>query len=182
MTKRMLSCKDPTTLLLKGIVVDQLSLIPTAYGLGMDHPEEELQRWFPGWNRDLPVSNKEGPSLGNFNPNAIIDDLLRHRCHQVPAFRRIKKFVNKMNSVTLRGYSFIMTTAGYKGFVLGEPRISDTLFKAYGSRFPLVLRREDENESRYSFVGCAVVEEFMDGEAAEMMNAGKLEEQTIYLV
>ena len=112
----------------------------------------------------------------------MIDDFIRRRGHQVPAFRKIKPFVDQMSVYALTGYSFIMTDSGYKGFVLGEPRIGDKLFHAYGSTFPLVLRQEDEGESRYTFVGCAVVEEFMYGEAREMIERGRFVEQTIILM
>jgi hypothetical protein len=152
--KIVLSDKDPNVLLLTGILVDQLELATTTY---RSNDTVQLQEWFPDWKGDFRCAG--GPNGKNFKLNAVIGDFLRRCGHQVPAFQRIEAFVEKMNSASLKEYSFVMTTPGFKGFVRGEPRIGDTIFETYGSRFPLVLRRRDEEGSRYSFVGCAIIEE-----------------------
>lgn len=178
MIKTILSSKDPTILILRGAIIDHLSHITTNYRTPTEgKTEEQLALHFIDGNDNSRIN--EGQRPDNFNLNAIIDDFIQQRGHQVPAFRKMKEIVDKMDSTDLKEYSFIMTATGYKGFVLGEPRIGDTLFEAYGSRLPLVLRQQDEEESRYTFVGCAIIEELWDWEGIGMIQTGKLEETTI---
>jgi hypothetical protein len=96
--------------------------------------------------------------------------------------RTIKPIVEKFQwKWDLDGCSLIATKNDLIGFVLGAPKEGDLVFAAYGSRYPLILRQEDANEGFYRFIGCAIIDELMDGEAIEMVKAGKLEEQTILL-
>jgi hypothetical protein len=81
----------------------------------------------------------------------------------------------------LEGYSFITTQNGRHGFVLGEAKEGDLVFVTYGLGYPLVLRQEDTDESSYRLIGCAIIDELMDGEAFEMVKVGTLDEQTILL-
>jgi hypothetical protein len=79
----------------------------------------------------------------------------------------------------LEGYSFITTQNGRHGFVLGEAKDGDLVFVTYGSGYPLILRHTDD--SSYRLIGCAIIDEFMDEEAFDMVKVGMVDKQTILL-
>lgn len=58
----------------------------------------------------------------------------------------------------------------------------DTLSVSYGSTFPHVLRKVPEKEDTYKLVGTAYVQGFMDGEAIQLRDQGKLKEQTVNMI
>ena len=122
----------------------------------------------------------------NANPNlklsSIIEDWLHQRGKDTSAFRTITSDINGLDGPwSLEGCSFIATKNDRLGFVLGEAKEDDLVCVAYGSVYPLVLRQQDVTDGCYRLVGCAIIDELMDGEAFEMVKAGELEEQTILL-
>ncbi len=53
---------------------------------------------------------------------------------------------------------------------------------AYGAHYPYILRRQEADEDSYILIGCAFIEELNNGEALDLVEAGKLAERTICLV
>jgi hypothetical protein len=182
----LLSHEDPSILLLKGVPVDQMfcttAPLRSIYWEEQSAPKvdeiEQLQNWFPQCDKKF-VAHNTWPDL---NLNNIVNNWLQRRGKTTPAFRTIKSLVEGMDGVLyLEGYSFITTQNGRHGFVLGEAKEGDLVFVAYGLGNPLVLRQEDTDESSYRLIGCAIIDELMDGEAFEMVKVGTLDEQTILL-
>jgi len=139
---------------------------------------EQLQNWFPECDEEF-VAHNTRPDL---NLNNIVNNWLQRRGKTTPAFRTIKSLVDGIDKLRdLEGYSFITTQNGRHGFVFGEAREGDLVFVTYGSGYPLVLRQEDSDERSYRLIGCAIIDELMDGEAFEMVKVGTLDEQTILL-
>lgn len=182
----VLSHEDPSILLLKGVAVDQIfcttAPLRSVYWEEQSAPEvdeiKQLQNWFPECDKKFVARN----TRPNLNLNNIVNNWLQRRGKTTTAFRTIKSLVERMNQLWhLEGYSFITTQNGRHGFVLGEAKEGDLVFVAYGSGYPLVLRQEDTDESSYRLIGCAIIDELMDGEAFEMVKVGTLDEQTILL-
>lgn len=182
----VLSHEDPSILLLKGVPVGQIfcttAPLRSISWEGQSAPKgdeiEQLQNWFPECDKKF-VAHNTWPDL---NLNNIVNNWLQRRGKTTPAFRTIKSLVEGMDGVLyLEGYSFITTQNGRYGFVLGEAKEGDLVFVAYGLGYPLVLRQEDTDESSYRLIGCAIIDELMDGEAFEMVEVGLLDEQTILL-
>ena len=58
----------------------------------------------------------------------------------------------------------------------------DILCILYGSEFPHLLRKVPGKEDTYTLIGIAYVHGFMDGEAIEWRDQGRLKEQRLNLV
>jgi hypothetical protein len=182
----ILSHEDPSLLLLKGVPIDQI-FCATAPLRSMYWEEQsaaevdeikQLQSWFPECDKKF-VAHNTRPDL---NLNNIVNNWLQQRGKTTPAFRTIKSLVERMNRVWhLEGYSFIITQNSRHGFVLGEAKEGDLVFVAYGLGNLLVLRQEDTDESSYRLIGCAIIDELMDGEAIDMVKVGMVDKQTILL-
>jgi hypothetical protein len=182
----VLSHEDPNILRLKGVAVDQIfrttAPLRSIYWEEQSAPKvdeiKQLQNWFPQCDKKF-VAHNTRPDL---NLNNIVNNWLQRRGKTTPAFRTIKPLVEEMGLVLhLGGYCFITTQNGRHGFVLGEAKEGDLVFVAYGLGNPLVLREEDTDESSYRLIGCAIIDELMDGEAFERVKVGTLDEQTILL-
>jgi hypothetical protein len=182
----VLSHEDPSILLLKGVAVNQIFCTTAPFrsiyweeqsALKVDEIKQ-LQNWFPECDKMF-VAHNTRPKL---NLNSIVNNWLQRRGKTMPAFRTIKSLIDGIDiDWDLEGYSFITTQNGRHGFVLGEAKEGDLVFVTYGLGYPLVLRQEDTDESSYRLVGCAIIDELMDGEAFEMVKVGTLDKQTILL-
>jgi len=172
--------KEPCVLILRGILVDEIIFTTKQIRPGVssdDEMVEHFQEAFPACDKQF-INRHCAPAL---KLNEIIDDHQRLSGYPVPSFIKLKKFVDEMMIWDLEGLSFTTTKTQLKGFVLGQPEIGDLLFVAYGSKYPLILRQESSSKASYTLVGPAIIEGLMEGEAVDMLEAGKLVEETILL-
>jgi len=182
MISSVLSHDNPNVLRLEGAAADRIlnttAILPDHTSLVLSAPEP-LKTWFPECDEEFLRVNK----LPELKLNTIISNWLQQQGKPQKAFRAIETYVNKyFNKLwQMEGFMFITTEKGRYGFVLGEARQGDLVFMAYGSGYPLVLRQDDAHDNSYTLVGCAIVDELMDGEAFRMMKAGKLKEQVLLL-
>ncbi len=123
--------------------------------------EKQMLDWFPSCTG---YSVRRQCFGGPFGLSTLVDEHVQRFGISTPAFRTIRSGVESLafdpsanDQPMLRGYSFIMARDGYVGFVLGEPKVGDVLYVAYGSYLPLVLRSVEGTNSTYAFVGCALV-------------------------
>jgi hypothetical protein len=79
-------------------------------------------------------------------------------------------------------YSLISTTNNYIAMVPNIAQEGDVLCVLYGSRLPHVVRKVPGNEDTCTLVGTAYVHGFMDGEAIQLRDQGKLKEQRFNLI
>lgn len=72
-------------------------------------------------------------------------------------------------------FSDVLTTSeGRQGLTSGPVAIGDTIAIVFGSAHPYILRKRDD---AYRLVGVCFVEDYMDGEAVEMWEAGELSQE-----
>jgi hypothetical protein len=86
------------------------------------------------------------------------------------------------NTPTFYGYRFCTTVNAFMAMVPDIAEAGDILCVLYGSKYPHVLRKVPEKEDTYTLVGIAYVHGFMDGEAIEWRDQGKLKEQKFNLI
>lgn len=115
--------------------------------------------------------------LHRFLPNLIqyrILDSLQHRERTQP------KVLN--STPYFLNYRFSTTAKGFMAMIPHTAKEGDILCVLYGSKLPHVLRKVPEEEGTYTMVGTAYVHGFMDGEAIERRDQGKLKEQRFKLI
>ncbi|KAE9364650.1 HET-domain-containing protein [Stipitochalara longipes BDJ] len=100
------------------------------------------------------------------------------------AFQRREYAQPKLTSglPTFVKYDFCTTTEKFMAMIPASSKIDDVLCVLYGSKYPHVLRKVPGKEDTYTLVGTAYVHGFMDGEAIEWRNQGKLKEQRFNLI
>ena len=177
----VLSNDSPNILRLKGAAADRIleTTITMTKTSDVFSVLDLLKAWFPECGEDFLEVNTNP----EFKLNNIINNWFQQRGKPQAACKTMESCVKRTFRFQweLEGFMFITTESDRYGFVLGEAREGELVFVAYGSGHPFVLRRDDTHEDSYTLVGCAIVDELMDGEAFEMMEAGTLKEQVILL-
>jgi hypothetical protein len=188
--EELLCHENPQVLLLKGITVDIVLHATEPYvweGEQSRDPEKavhQLHCWLPKCDMTLNSNacdlHINDTGLVHLTFGGLLDEFSRRLGCEIPEpeFLR-RKFANKVESLSrLMGTAIVITRSGYRGFVFGEPKLNDLLFVAYGAKYPYILRRTGANKESYSFIGNAVIERLMDGEALELSQKGDLTEHT----
>lgn len=89
------------------------------------------------------------------------------------------------STMWLRNYQtrmFLVTENGLYTTVR-DAMVGDTIVSVEGAKVPMVLRKQESHDGveTYSFVGTAYVHGYMDGEALNLVETGKLHEEEILL-
>ncbi|TAQ83536.1 hypothetical protein B7494_g8140 [Chlorociboria aeruginascens] len=187
-----LSSSDPKVLNLEGMEVDTVtySTVPVR---NKESSEFEIRAWWP------PMEDEHG--VRDLYLDAFINTLIYEKTGYFgPTLVAVTEFMQKLygKSENLLGWSFFMTKKGYLGVVLGEADDGDSVFVAYGSSVPFLVRekkeekldkseRNEDNRGRkgereWELVGTAFVDGLMHGEAFVDLEEGLLKEECIRLV
>ncbi len=75
-----------------------------------------------------------------------------------------------------------MTANGLMAMIPDIAKEGDRIFVLYGSKLPHVLRPVLEIEDSFQLIGDSYVHGFMDGQAIEWRDQGKLEERIVNLI
>jgi hypothetical protein len=186
-----MSLDDLRILSLRGIVVDTVLHTTEPYtesilAFGQDRVVQQLRLWLPEYDISFIQEHCRLMHRAGHMPEdklgTLLDNYFQLKGYQGPYFSKYKTFIGSMGFSSLANNAVVITRTGYKGFVLGEPKMGDSVFVAYGCRLPLIVRRVEPDEGSYTLVGCACIDGLMDGEALQLKEAGKLTEQFICLV
>jgi len=142
-----------------------------------DIPIRQSKQEAESLSRDLKSLLSWKGRLHRFLPNLIqsrtLDSLQRRERTQPKFLDRTAGFLN---------YRFSTTAKGFMAMIPHTAKEGDILCVLYGSRLPHVLRKVRGEEGTYTMVGTAYVHGFMDAEAIEWRDQGKLKEQRFKLI
>jgi Heterokaryon incompatibility protein (HET) len=127
--------------------------------------------WVSSWKRQLhSMLRSLSPSVAQ----SLIPDRLKRREVQNPLI--------VSHVPCFPGYRLSITSQNFVAMVPETSEEGDILCILYGSSFPHVLRKVAGKEDTYTLVGSAYVHGFMDGEAIELRDQGRLKEQRFNLI
>jgi hypothetical protein len=183
----ILSHENNRVLRLRGTSVDIIlesrqRFTPVSYITKQCNQVKAFISWLPSCDVHSIIRHLKGDRYRTLiNLGTLLSEYVRQLGIEAPT-GNTQSMLDDFEVFELAGYSAVITKTGYKGLIIGEPKVGDLLFVAYGSRYPYILRQEEEMEGAYSLVGCAVIDGLMNGEALDLQEAGKLTERTVLLV
>lgn len=118
-----------------------------------------------------------------FLPNVVPDPFLRYRSPD-PVYTLMSQVSNGLPGTHeyALGRRFIITEKGYMGLAPPECEEGDKIAVLFGSDVPFVLRRCIGNMEEFELVGEAHIQDIMDGEVMQLLDAGDLESRTFRIV
>ena len=116
-------------------------------------------------------------------PNVVPDPFLRYRSSDPihALMSQVSDGLPGTHEYAL-GRRFIITEKGYMGLAPPECEEGDKIAILFGSDVPFVLRRSTGNIEEFELVGEAHVQDIMDGEVIQLLDAGGLESRTFRIV